>query len=126
MKRHSKLIPVFPLSGALLLPMGNMPLNIFEPRYISMVDYALSHEKLIGMIQTKINSSNKLYKVGCVGKITSFNETHDKRYLVNLNGLSKFFLLEELDVIHDFRIFKVALENNKHISNVFFSLKNIT
>ena len=64
-------IPIFPLSGVLLLPRAVMSLNIFEPRYISMVDYALSNKKFIGMVQTKENSSNDLYQIGCLGKITS-------------------------------------------------------
>ena len=86
----SKQIPIFPLSGALLLPSGNLPLNIFEPKYISMVNYALKKDKLIGMIQPRAKSSGKFFNVGCVGKITVYNETDDNRYIINLEGLSKF------------------------------------
>ena len=78
-------IPIFPLNGAVLYPETNLPLNIFEDRYIDMVDFALSNKRLIGMIQT--DEKGKLFKVGCIGKITSFNETKDGRYLINLELL---------------------------------------
>ena len=88
MNIYTKTIPIFPLSGVLLLPSGNLPLNIFEPKYIAMVNYALKHNKLIGMIQPKPNDSKKLFKVGCVGQITTFSETDDNRYI--LNKLAEF------------------------------------
>ena len=72
-KELPKIIPIFPLSGALLLPMGNLPLNIFEPRYLSMIDYAMKNDKIIGMIQYAENSK-KLFGIGSFGKITSFNK----------------------------------------------------
>ena len=112
-----KTIPIFPLGGALLLPSGNLPLNIFEPRYISMVDYALSNKKFIGMVQTKENSSNDLYQIGCLGKITSYSETEDSRYLINLKGISKFKILNEKNKIDHFRVFDV--EYDKHHKNYF-------
>jgi len=82
--------PVFPLNGAILFPGTNLPLNIFEKRYIEMVDYALLNNRLIGMIQKKEN--NDFYNIGCLGKITSFSETEDGKYQINLEGLNRFLL----------------------------------
>ena len=80
--------PVFPLNGAILFPGTNLPLNIFESRYIQMVDYALSNNRLIGMIQSR--EDNTFFNVGCLGKITNFTETSDGRYQINLEGLNRF------------------------------------
>ena len=80
--------PIFPLNGAILFPNTNLPLNIFEDRYIKMVDYALAHDRLIGMIQT--NKNNDFFNIGCLGKITNFTETTDRRYQINLEGISRF------------------------------------
>jgi Lon protease-like protein len=96
-------IPVFPLAGALLLPRGQMPLNIFEPRYVAMVDDALGGRRLIGMIQPdpahrRSEPSPKLYRIGCVGRITQFGETGDGRYLIELTGIARFTIVEELSV----------------------------
>ena len=97
-------VPVFPLPGALLLPRGQMPLNIFEPRYLAMVDDALrSGERLIGMIQPDPAHAGPpdkppLYRVGCVGRITQFAETGDGRYLIQLTGVSRFAIAQELEV----------------------------
>lgn len=102
-------IPVFPLPGALLLPRGQMPLNIFEPRYLAMVDAALmSGNRLIGMIQPDpahpgSEDHPNLYKVGCVGRITQIAETGDGRYLLQLTGISRFRVEEELPVTTPFR-----------------------
>ena len=107
-------IPVFPLPGALLLPRGQMPLNIFEPRYIAMVDAALrSGHRLIGMIQPDAahpgpESKPNLYKVGCVGRITQIAETGDGRYLLQLTGISRFRIEEELEVDTPFRQCRVT------------------
>jgi hypothetical protein len=96
-----KIIPVFPLSGALLLPRGQMPLNIFEPRYLAMVDDAFRDgHRLIGMIQpdaTRSHNSDKptLFHVGCVGRITQLAEAGDGRYILELTGVSRFKVLEE-------------------------------
>ena len=114
MNKILKHIPIFPLNGALLLPGGNLPLNIFEPRYIDMVDYALSKDKTIGMIQTQEDKSKVSFKVGCVGKISSFSETDDQRYLINLRGVSRFEILEEIKHDKDFKIFNVEYENPKN------------
>jgi Lon protease-like protein len=96
-------IPVFPLAGALLLPRGQMPLNIFEPRYVAMIDDALAGRRLIGMIQPDptqrgAESNPKLYRIGCVGRITQFGETGDGRYLIELTGIARYEIGEELPV----------------------------
>ena len=104
-------IPIFPFNGAVLFPKTNLPLNIFEDRYIAMVDYALSKDRLIGMIQSK--NTGELFNIGCLGKIIGFNETNDGRYLINLEGISCFFLKEELRKQYKFRIVDaIILENN--------------
>jgi len=82
--------PIFPLNGAILFPGTNLPLNIFEERYIQMVDYSLTKNRMIGMIQKKENK--KIFNIGCLGKITNFTETEDGRYQINLKGLSRFCL----------------------------------
>ena len=108
-------IPIFPLNGAIMFPNTNLPLNIFEERYIDMVDYSLSNNKIIGMIQHKGN--NELYDVGCYGKITAFNETPDKRYLINLEGKGCFKLIREVSSDHKFRLCEIEVfedyNNNK-------------
>ena len=81
-------IAIFPLNGAILFPKTNLPLNIFEERYVDMVDYSLSSYRYIGMVQQKEN--NELYNVGCYGKITVFNEIQNERYLINLECISCF------------------------------------
>ena len=107
------MIPVFPLPGALLLPRGQMPLNIFEPRYLAMVDDALrSGHRLIGMIQPDVAHSGSekkpaLFRVGCVGRITQLAETGDGRYILELTGVSRFKVLEELTVLTPYRQCKV-------------------
>ncbi len=89
-------LPVFPLTGVLLLPRGRLPLNIFEPRYLAMVDDALAGDRIIGMIQPRDEDEEEeggqpaLYEVGCAGRITSFDETDDGRYLITLTGLCRF------------------------------------
>ena len=88
------LLPIFPLNGAILFPETNLPINIFEERYIKMIDFALGKDKIIGMIQTKDNGN--LYRVGCIGRINSFNETDDGRYIVNLTGKNYFSILKEV------------------------------
>src|SRR5207249_12233133 len=99
-----EIIPVFPLPGALLLPRGQMPLNIFEPRYLAMIDDALRDgHRLIGMIQPDSahpgpEDKPNLYKVGCVGRITQLAETGDDRYLIQLTGIARFRIEEELKV----------------------------
>jgi hypothetical protein len=101
-----RVIPVFPLDGALLLPHGSLPLHIFEPRYIDMVDAAMGGERIIGMVQTLPGGDParpELQPVGCAGKITAFAETGDGRYLITLTGLARFATREELPVTTPFR-----------------------
>lgn len=92
-------VPVFPLSGAILFPRWGLPLNIFEPRYLNMIDDAMATHRLIGMVQTMDdNRANPaLASVGCLGEITSHSETNDGRYLVNLSGVIRFEIAQELD-----------------------------
>lgn len=87
-------LPIFPLGGVLLLPRGQLPLNIFEPRYIAMVDDAISSHRLIGMVQTKEDGG--IYSIGCAGRITSFNETYDGRNEIVLTGVCRFKIEQEL------------------------------
>ena len=92
-------ISVFPLSNFIFFPNTNVPLNIFEPRYIEMVNDSMKGSRLIGMVQPKKNLENsldQLYNIGCLGKITSFSETEDGRYLIVLNGLSRFKIIKEI------------------------------
>jgi Lon protease-like protein len=109
-----EVIPVFPLPGALLLPRGQMPLNIFEPRYLAMVDDSLRDgHRLIGMIQPDAahpGPENKphLYRVGCVGRITQLAETGDGRYLLQLTGVARFRIEEELEVATAYRQCRVS------------------
>ncbi len=94
------ILPVFPLDGALLLPGGRLPLNIFEPRYLNMVRDALAGDRLIGMLQTRPDGesgeSPEIYATGCVGRIVAFSETDDGRYLITLAGLIRFEVAREL------------------------------
>jgi Lon protease-like protein len=108
-------IPVFPLPGALLLPRGQMPLNIFEPRYLAMVDDVLrSGHRLIGMIQpdphhqTADETRPHLFQIGCVGRMTQFAESGDGRYLIQLTGVSRFRIEQELDVATPYRQCRVT------------------
>ncbi len=105
-------IPIFPLSGVLLLPRGRLPLNIFEPRYLAMTKDALGGERLIGMVQpSEPQDDNRgggqmnppVYPVGCAGRITAFAETDDGRYLITLTGVSRFRIREELPLLSGYR-----------------------
>lgn len=100
-----EVIPVFPLDGALLLPGGQLPLNIFEPRYLNMIDDAMAGARIIGMIQTRGGPSTSplLAAIGCAGKITSFAETGDGRYLITLTGLCRFSVGDELPLPTPYR-----------------------
>ena len=109
-------IPVFPLTGALLLPGGQLPLNIFEPRYLSMVDDALASHRLIGMVQPVFGAERAehaseapdLCQVGCIGRVTSFAETGDGRYIVSLTGVCRYRLIEEMRGDKSYRLFRIA------------------
>ena len=104
-------IPIFPLSNVIFFPETDLPLNIFEKRYIQMVDVSLKNEKLIGIVQPKTKTN--LYSIGCLGKITSFSETEDKRYIINLKGISKLKIIEEIKNEYLFREFKVEYLNSE-------------
>ena len=109
-------IPVFPLSNFIIFPETTVPLNIFEPRYLQMVDDSMKSHRLIGMIQPKKQLKDKkpeLFNVGCVGKITSFNETDDGRYLIIINGLTRFKILKEIDTEKLYRICDVNFDDYK-------------
>lgn len=99
-------LPIFPLEGVLLLPRGQLPLNIFEPRYISMVNDALAHDRMIGMIQPHHHDPGAgadIFRTGCAGRITQFQETDDGRYLITLTGVCRFGVAEELSPMHGYR-----------------------
>lgn len=102
-------LPIFPLPGALLLPRGELPLNVFEPRYLNMVDDALKAARLIGMVQPvrperdPVSDDAELYHVGCAGRITAFSETADGRYLITLTGLARFRIDAELAANRGYR-----------------------
>jgi hypothetical protein len=107
-------IPVFPLAGALLLPRGQMPLNIFEPRYLAMIDDAMAdRHRLIGMIQPDTahpgpEDKPNLFKIGCAGRITQLAETGDGRYLIELTGVARFHIADEPSVLTPYRQCRVA------------------
>lgn len=104
-----EIVPVFPLEGALLLPSGRMPLNIFEPRYLEMIENIISGKRLVGMIQPRLDGSLRndgepeLCEVGCIGRLTSFAETGDGRYLVSLQGVCRFRIASENEVRTPYR-----------------------
>jgi len=100
--------PIFPLPGALLLPHGKLPLNIFEPRYLALIDDSLSHGRMFGMIQPNRHAPRapngpSLYQIGCLGRLSHFSETDDGRYLITLTGVARFRVLEELPIRHGYR-----------------------
>ena len=124
MKNFPETIPVFPLSNFIIFPKTTVPLNIFEERYLNMVDDAMKSNKFIGMIQ-QVKSKNEnneqpdLHKIGCLGKITSFRETNDGRYLIEIKGVIRFQTIEEIktnnkyrEVLVDFSKFSKDLDNN--------------
>ena len=139
-----KKIAVFPLSNFIVFPKTTVPLNIFEPRYIDMVNNSMKTNKFIGMIQPKISKkkiSSKdpdLYKIGCLGKITSFKETEDGRYLIDLKGIIRFKIIDEIpnnekyreckinfsDYLHDLTLEKEELKFSD-LEMIFKDLKNL-
>jgi Lon protease-like protein len=103
-----EIVPVFPLAGAMLLPGGRLPLNIFEPRYLAMTEDALGAGRMFAMIQPDragkpLAKGPALYRVGCLGRLSSFSETDDGRYLITLNGLIRFDVIEEIDMLRGYR-----------------------
>ena len=108
-------IPVFPLSNFIIFPKTTVPLNIFEPRYIDMINDSMKSNKLIGMIQPKTSNIEQikpeLHEVGCLGKITSFRETEDGRFLIEVKGLIRFKKIAELDTENKYRVLEVNFKD---------------
>ena len=122
-----KVIPIFPLSNFIMFPNTSVPLNIFEPRYIDMINDSMKSEKLIGMIQPK-NSNNKnikpqLYDTGCLGKITSFRETESGTFLIELKGVIRFKVINELQTDKKYRLCEV--DYNNFNSDLEFKKENL-
>ena len=113
-----KKIPVFPLSNFIIFPKTTVPINIFEPRYIEMINESMRSNKLIGMVQPKnsINNQSKpiLHDIGCLGKITSFKETEDGRYLIELKGLIRFKIIKEIENSRTYREYEIDFQNFNH------------
>ena len=118
-----KIIPIFPLSNFIIFPKTTVPLNIFEPRYIDMINDSMKTNKYVGMIQPKIskNLDNSklptLHNIGCLGKITSFKETDDGRYLIDLKGIIRFKIEKEIETNKKYREFEVGFNNYLHDLN---------
>jgi hypothetical protein len=115
MNNFPKIVPVFPLSNFIIFPKTTVPLNIFEPRYIDMINDCIKSNKFIGMIQPKkTNDENTppvLHKIGCLGKITSFKETEDGRYMIELKGIIRFNLVHEIQSNKKYREYEVDFNN---------------
>ena len=113
-----KTIPVFPINNFIIFPKTTVPLNIFEPRYIEMIDESMKSNKLIGMIQPRnsINNQSKpiLHDIGCLGKITSFKEIEDKRYMIELKGLIRFKIIKEIETLKKYREYEIDFQNFNH------------
>ena len=107
--KFPKQIPIFPLSGVIYFPQTNLPLNIFEQRYLNLVNDAVCKDKLIGMVQSK-KKNEEVYKVGCLGKIDDFQKSQDGRILINLTGLTRFEVLQEINNTKLYREFRVNYE----------------
>ena len=119
-------ISIFPLSNFIIFPNTSVPLNIFEPRYIEMIDNSMKTDRIIGMIQPKKQKDGipQLYNVGCAGKITSFNETEDGRYLIVINGISRFKILKEINNNKPYRECEVSFDQyDKDMINNFNEIK---
>ena len=110
MKTFPKTIPVFPLSGVIYFPKTNLPLNIFEQRYLDLVNDTYNKDKLMGMVQTQ-KSGNEVYRVGCLGEISDLKKSEDGRIIINLTGLTRFKILEEVKNDKLYREFKVDYKN---------------
>ena len=109
-----KIIPVFPLSNFIIFPETTVPLNIFEPRYVEMINDSLKTNKLLGLIQPKKNNNNSildLHETGCLGKITSFKDMSDGRYLIDLSGLSRFKIIKEIKNNKPYREYEISFES---------------
>ena len=116
-----KIIPVFPLSNFIIFPNTTVPLNIFEPRYIEMINDSMKTNKLIGLIQpkkNKLNSVPDLHEIGCLGKIISFKNNEDGRYLIELNGVTRFKIIKENKSDKPYRTCEITYDNYKDDLNV--------
>jgi len=114
-----KIIPVFPLSNFIIFPKTTVPLNIFEPRYVDMINDVMKSDKLLGMIQPKFskdreNKTPLLHNIGCMGKIVSFKETEDTRFLIELKGLIRFKIIEEVQTNKKYRECKITFDDYKN------------
>ena len=118
-KNLPKKISVFPLSNFIIFPNTSVPLNIFEPRYIEMVNDSMKTNRIIGMVQPKNQKKNipELYSVGCAGKITSFNETDDGRYLIVINGICRFKILKEINNNKTYRECEISFDEYNEDTN---------
>ena len=131
MKKFPDIVSVFPLSNFIMFPNTTVPLNIFEPRYIDMINDSMKAERLIGMIQPNYKDDKKnikpdLYQVGCLGKIVNFQETKNGNFLIELKGLTRFKILEEIKTNNKYRSFKVNFDEfhadlNNSKENIKFS-----
>ena len=110
MKKFPNIIPVFPLSGVIYFPKTNLPLNIFEQRYLNLVNDAYNKDKLMGMVQSK-KENNTVYEIGCLGKISDYQKSKDGRILINLTGISRFKILKEVPNNKLYREFQVGYES---------------
>ena len=121
MKNLPKIVPVFPLSNFIIFPKTTVPLNIFEPRYIEMINDSMKSNKLIGMIQPKNSTGNQskpiLHNIGCLGKIISFKETEDGRYVIELKGLIRFEIIKEIKSLKKYREYEVNFKKFSHDLN---------
>ena len=113
-----KTILVFPINNFIIFPKTTVPLNIFEPRYIEMIDESMRSNKLIGMIQPRNSINNQsqpiLHDIGCLGKITSFKETEDRRYMIELKGLIRFKIIKEIETLKKYREYEIDFQNFNH------------
>ena len=110
MKSFPNIIPIFPLNGVIYFPKTNLPLNIFEQRYLDLIKDTYSKDKLMGMVQSQ-KDSNEVYKVGCLGKISDLQKSRDGRILINLTGIIRFNIIEEVKNNKLYREFKVDYKN---------------
>ena len=110
MKKFPNIIPVFPLSGVIYFPKTNLPLNIFEQRYLNLINDAYNKDKLMGMVQSK-KENDSVYEVGCLGKISDYQKSKDGRILINLTGISRFKILKEIPNDKLYREFQVDYES---------------
>ena len=110
MKKFPNIIPIFPLSGVIYFPKTNLPLNIFEQRYLDLVNDAYNKDKLMGMVQSK-KADNTVYDIGCLGKISDYQKNKDGRVLINLTGISRFKILKEVSNKKLYREFQVNYDS---------------